>query len=165
MGLGAFVAGAYSVAFDEESLGISREGYNLTFTPKGKAVDRTDAYGATIIEVLQNGGNWSLQCDSLEWKPGPQATLTQFSAGIMGQLNEVGTCSSANGRTLTMSVTNGTAAAEAGAINTLSAVLATLAPNMDLSLLFDSTLREFPIKLLLLPFLATGGVVRHFSTT
>jgi hypothetical protein len=162
--LGVFVSGAYSATFDNLSLGLTREGYKLTFSPKGKQINRSDMCGGSLIEVIQDGCDWGLQCDSLEYRPGTLATWTQFQT-TLGLLSSIGTSSAQNAVPLVMTVTAGTEAALNGsAINTLTAINAILAPNSDLSLMFDSTLREMPIKLVLLPDL-TSKPVRHFSTT
>jgi hypothetical protein len=166
MALGAFVAGRYSTAFGSDDLGITKEGYKLTFRAKSKKIDKTDVIAESVFDLLNAGGDWSLQCDSLEYKSGPLFALTQFNqGGTLGQLGAIGQAASDDAESLVMTVTAGTAAAlNGGAINTLTAASAIITPDADITLLFDSVLREFPIKLQFLPF-AVDNVIKHFLTS
>ena len=150
--------------FASEDLGVTKDGYRLRFQPKLKRIDQTDAYGQTLVELINCGGDWSLSADSMEWKAGPMSALTQFM-GTLGFLNNIGATASESAEALVMTVTAGSSAGLNGAaVNTLTAFNAVLAPDSDISLLFDCTLREFPIRLQFLPF-ADSGTVRHFNTT
>jgi len=163
--LGAFVAGRYATQLDGLDLGITREGYKLVYSPKAKKIDKTDLLGETLFDTIQLGGDWSLSCDSLEYIAGPLGALTQFM-GTLGDVGPIGSYGTTNLFPLSMTVTSGTSAQLAGnAINSLTTAQANLAPNADISLMFDSTLREFPIRLVLLPFLSGGTTIRHFTTS
>jgi hypothetical protein len=150
--------------FGSDDLGITKNGYKLRFSAKQKKIDKTDAYSLTLVDTINAGGDWSLFCESLEYKTGPLAALTQFQ-GTLGLLSKIGETGSDNAESLVMTVTAGTAAALNGAaINTLTASNAILSPDADISLMFDSTLREFPIMIQFLPF-PDDGVAKHFQTT
>jgi hypothetical protein len=165
MALGVFVAGRYSTLFNGDDLGITRDGWRLAFQPKMRLIEKSDAYMDMLLDIINGGGNWSLQSDSLEFKPGPVSTLTQFQ-DVLGSIGQLGTLGSVAGVPLVMTVTSGTSAQLNGsAINTLTAEMTILSPSMDLNLVFDSALREFPIRLQLLPSAFSGGTVKHFSTT
>jgi len=163
--LGSFVAGRYSASWDSEDIGITKNGYELKFSEKAHLINRSDMFQQTLLETIQAGGDWTLSCEGMEWKAGPLDILTQFQ-GTLGDVGTISELGSANGVALTLTVTADTSAANAGdAINTLMAESAILQPGCDISLLFDSTLREFPIRVQLLPPATSGGFPRHFSTT
>ena len=162
--LGVFVAGRYSVTLASADLGITKEGWKLTFDVKQQEINRSDLYGDALIDMVYRGTNVNLQSDSLEYKAGPLSALTQYQ-GTLGLQGTTGVFASPSGGIITMTVTTGTQAQLNGsAINTLTATKAIIAPNANIALMFDSTLREFPIRLVLLPDLV-GGVVKNFATT
>lgn len=128
-------------------------------------IDETDLYGMSTIDAVVRGGDAFYQANFREYKAG---SLTQFTTpfgGTLGLLvnaaNPIGVLASGLAKALVLTSTTGTPAAAAPA--TLTASKALLAENYPVKLLFDSRLREVPIRMRLYPYVSTDTI--WFSTT
>lgn len=165
MALGTYVAGRYSGTYDSVDVGHTADGYTLDQQFKAELLDQTDAHAESLIDGVYRGGECTLAWRSKEYKAGSLGALVNMG-GVIGVISTttlpVGRLLSAMAKAMVLTATANTPAAAAPA--TLTAPGGILAPNYPVSLLFDSRLREVPIRLQLLPELATG-TLRWFVIT
>jgi hypothetical protein len=158
--LGTFIAGRYSSTYNSVDMGIAQDGYTIQIEPKEQEINRSDAYGETLIDSVYRGANVYCQLESLEYKAGPINAAYPFgSLGVLGVIARLG---SDIASAFVLTSTAGTPAAASPA--TLTSTKAKLAPNSNVSLLFTSLLRTVPIRLVFYPVDASG-TIKHFTTT
>ena len=166
MALGTFIAGRYTATFNAVDIGISRTGFELEFQFKQEAIDETDAYGLTTIDMIHRGCDTLLNATLREYKAGSKAILWPIGGGTIGKIASVakpiGTLASDNAAALVFTSVANTPAASSPA--TLTASKAWIAPNYNPRILFDSRLRDVPIRMIFLPADAVGEVTA-FTTT
>lgn len=166
MPLGTFIAGRYSATYNAVNVGITRQGYTLEITPKEEMINETDAYGLSTIDWIIRGGDCFLQYVSREYMAGSLAPLVRNFTGTLGGMqaaaSPVGRLASNVAQSMVLTAAAGTPAAAAPA--TLTALLSLLAPGYNTQILFDSRLREVPVRLQLLPNDVTG-TLSWFTTT
>lgn len=163
MALETLVAGRYSNTYNAVDTGITREGYTLDQGVKAEVIDETDAFGGSAIDYVYRGGDVFLSFISKAYKAG---SLTPFWPwGALGVLlttaAPLGRLASAVASSNVLTAVAGTPAAAAPA--TLTATLSILAPNNSASLLFNSKVREVPVRLQCLPADVTGGTFKWFA--
>lgn len=179
MALGTFIAGRYSSTYNTVDTGISKEGQELELDTDMDDIGETDAWGTSVIDGIWRGGNCFVQFTSEEYKAGSLGAYWPYggainAAGVLGILVDdtiaapnklpMGQLASNIAKALVLTVTAGTPAATAGAVNTLTAMFALLAKNFNGKLLFNSKLREVPIRLRCYPYTASS-VTKFFATT
>ena len=167
MALGTVIAGRYSSTLTAVDLGITRQGYELEVVQKQELIDETDQYGLSTIDWVLRGADCFMQFTSREYKAGPIAAMWgPWAAGVIGKLTTtatpVGRLASGVAAALVLTSTASTPAAAAPA--TLTATQALLAPNYNPKILFDSRLRDVPIRFSLLPYTSSSDLI-FFSTT
>lgn len=165
MALGTFIAGRYSAAWSASDVGYTAEGYTIEMSYLSEALDKTDAWGDTMIDGVYRGGNCFCQYRSKEYKSGAYGPLVGMGAAIgrvAATATPIGTLLSAMGLAFVLTSTAATPAVATPA--TLTATLAILAPNYPVSLLYDSRLREVPIRLQFLPALSSGTLTWFTQT-
>lgn len=163
MALDTLIAGHYTGTYNSVSVGITRQGFELQQMLRQEVIAESDAYGESTIDYVYRGGDCYLQYLCRAYKAGsttpfwPWGSLGVMatSAAPMGRL-----ASAVAAATVLTSVANTPAAA---APATLTATLSILAPNFDGKLLYDSRLREVPVRLQLLPYTSAGTI--WFSLT
>lgn len=161
MPLGSFVAGRYSSVLNSVDLGIAEDGYTLSASPKEQLINKSDAYGDTLIDTVLRGCDWDAMLESLEYKAGPIAAIGQNAAiGVLGIIGRLG---SSVAQAFVMTATAGTPAAAAPA--TLTAAGAKIHPSENVRLKFTSELRKVPIRFQFMPYDSGGGVIKHFVQT
>ncbi len=165
MALGTFLAGRFSATYDPPGstsaadVGITEEGWELSWQLAVQAINNSDAYGDMFIDgILRGLSQVFLQCDSLEAKAGsylavsPLLELAPAGATVLGP-GVIGRLMSA---TAGITILTATAAAPAAAAPaTLTATFSHLAENFDAKLLLHSKLRKVPIRLRCLAYLDT----------
>lgn len=150
------VAGAYTGTYNAVAVGFTQKGFELSQSFKTELIDETDLYGQTVIDAVYRGGEAFLQFESRTYKAGATAPFAPW-----GALGVISTTAAPIGRlatdvaqaTVLTAVANTPAAA---APASLTAPKALLAENFDGKLLFDSRLRNVPVRLRLYPSLNTG---------
>lgn len=166
MALDTFIAGRYSAVFNSNDLGITHDGYELQHDAELEDVSETDAYGLTVIDSVYRGGNCHLQCRSKAYKTGSKAAHWPFGGvtlgGVVTAAVPIGVLASAIASATVLTSVANTPAAAAPA--TLTASLTLLAKNANLSLMFNSKLREVPIRLRLYPSLVTTTLSWYILT-
>jgi len=127
-------------------------------------IDSSDAYGDSILDWVYRGGDVSLTFLSKAYKAG---AITPFWPwGAMGVMltgaAPLGRLASDVAKAMLLTATASTPAAAAPA--TLTGSLAILAANSPAKLLYNSKLRQVPIKLQFLPSLSSGTVTWFTQT-
>lgn len=160
MAIATFIAGQYAGTLNAVALGITEEGYELQLEPKSDTIERSDAYGDMMLDLIYRGTNYFLQTEFLEYKAGPIAAMQPWNS--LGGQGVIGRLGSDVATPLVLTATTGTPAAAAPA--TLTASLAILAPGSNPRAAFNSRLRTVPVRFVCLPT-STLGIVRCFTTT
>lgn len=155
MALDTFVAGRYSATYNSSDVGITRGGYELQQESRWEDVAETDAYGLSIIDGIYRGGNVYCQFDSKAYKTGSIAAFWPWSN--LGAMGVIGRRASDVALSLVLTVTASTPAATYGPA-TLTGLYSILAPNNPARLLYNSVLREVPVRLLFLPYSSAGTI-------
>jgi hypothetical protein len=150
-----FIDGNYTTTYDSVAIGPTEDGWSLEQTIHTSLIERSDAYGETLLDGFYRGGSYRVTADAQEYKAGtlapffPYGTFgVAFSASI-----PIGTRMSDRAKAFVMTSTANTPAAAAPASITFAA--AVLAPGQTLRLNYNTTLRTVPIVLQALP---TGTV-------
>lgn len=127
-------------------------------------IDSSDQYADSLIDLLYRGGDCSITFTSKAYKAGSIAPFWPWGAlGVMATAAApIGRLASDVAKAFVLTSTANTPAAAAPA--TLTASLAILAPNSPARLLFNSKLRQVPIKLQCLPSLSSGTVTWFTQT-
>ena len=152
------VSGPYTGTWNALSIGTnSDDGYELQCTIQGQEINETDAYGMTLVEGIYRGQNWRVRYRALEWKTGGLNALQQF--GLVaggGPLNpflaNTGDKFSKFSAALVLTAILGNPPTTP---QTLTALLASIAPQNQSAFNLTSKMRELPIELVLLPYAAT----------
>lgn len=165
MALGTFIAGRYSATKNSVDQGISRNGYTVSWNAGPELVDESDAYGMSVIDMVYRGGNMFVDYMAKEYKAGPIAACWPWAArGVLSDTaTPVGRLASALADAFVLTAVANTPAAATPATHT--ATLSILAPNFDVKTLFDSKLRELPLRLQYLPVVIGGAKVGWFVET
>lgn len=166
MALGTLISGRYSAAYDAVDAGMTRQGHEIEVSLKQEMVDESDLYGLSVIDAVLRGGDCFYQANFREYKAGSLGIFTAPFGGTLGLLanaaNPLGVLASNLAKALVLTSTTGTPAAAAPA--TLTASKALLAENYPVKLLFDSRLREVPVRMRLYPYTNSTDTI-WFSTT
>lgn len=163
--LGAFVAGRYSATWNAGALGSTREGYTTGFTPDQEVINQSDQWGGSTVDWILRGGNMTIDFIVKEYLAGVLATLWPWNAtrGILSNsTSPLGRLASSIAQSMVLTATANTPAAAAPATHTGAAAL--LAPNFEVRTLFDSRLREIPLKLQYLPYVSGGNTIWFVET-
>jgi hypothetical protein len=166
MPLATLIAGRYSAVYNSVDVGITRQGHEIEVALKAEVIDESDLYGLSMIDLIHRGGNAFYQANFREYKAGSISVLTAPFAGTLGILvnaaNPVGAVGSDKAQALVLTAATGTPAATSPA--TLTASKAILAEDYPVKLLFDSRLREIPVRMRLIPYASSQNTI-WFSTT
>lgn len=161
MALDTIIAGRYSTTYNAVDVGITENGYELQQDAKAELVNQTDAFGESIIDFVYRGGDVFLQFESKAYKAGSTTPFWPF--GALGVMGVIGRLASDLAVATVLSATAGTPAAAAPA--TLTGTKSLLAPNNPARLLFNSKVRNVPVRLILLAYDAGAGAIKWFVTT
>lgn len=155
------ISGPYTGTWGGQTLGTQNDdGYVLSATFPGQSIDRSDAYGETLVEAIYRGMNWRCRLRGLEFsKTGLLSLLQQFGpVGNQTTLNptlvNVGDRWSAYNRTLILTAILGNPPTMP---QTLTALGAGMAPGQTTEFMMTSKMREMPIEMVFLPYSATVG--------
>ena len=164
MALDTLVAGAYTGTYNSTGVGVTQKGFELSQTFKTELIDETDQWGLTTIDAVYRGGDAFLQFESRAYKAGSTAPFAPWGAlGVISTTAApIGRLASAVAAATVLTAVANTPAAAAPA--SLTASLSLLAENFDGKLLFDSRLRNVPVRLRLYPGL-NAGTLSWFTLT
>jgi hypothetical protein len=166
------VSGPYTATWGANPLGTQGDdGFALSVTFQGQEVNLSDAYGMTLVEVINRGLNWRLRFRSLEvnksgflsalqafGQTGANTTLTPTLQNIGDRYSKFAAA---------MLLTSIIGAYPPTMPTTLTATNAIVAPQSSVEQLMTSKMREGPFEMVLLPY-ASGGSPSFnipFSTT
>lgn len=169
------VSGPYTATWNGHSMGTQNDdGYVLAGTFQGQEVNASDAYGMTLVEAIWRGVNWRLRFRGLEFnKAGILASLQAFgstgaeSTTFTPTLANIGDRYSKFAKPLVLTAIIGSAYPPTMP-QTLTATNAIVAPQSNVEYLMTSKVREAPLEMVLLPYLATVGSLSpnlSFTTT
>lgn len=176
MALGTFAAGAYTSAYTHPSvsvasLGITRDGYSISWRQNEEVLNKSDAYGATEIETFHLGLNVAISAVFHEWLQTvlnlstPQtagAVLKPLTAGYLGN-GIIGVLGTAKAGALVLTATAGTPAATNGWAS-LTITYVKLADGFPVELLLGPEHRTVPFRGRIFPY-DDGGTIKFFSQT
>jgi hypothetical protein len=169
------VAGRYAATYNANDVGITRDGYTLTLDTEAEDIGETDAWGQSVVDSVFRGGNCFIQFTSVAYKTGSLQAFWPFGGplagpGVLGVLFDanqatplaIAQLASNIAKALVLTSTPGTPAAATPA--TLTATFSLLSRNNNGRLIFNSKLRDVPVRLRCYPF-TSGGITRFFTTT
>ena len=166
MALGVLVAGAYTGTWNSVALGLTRTGFTIANTTKAEIINETDGYGLTTIDWIYRGMDVFCQYNCREYKAGPIGAFWPWGGNQMGRVVTaavpIGSLASGAAKPFVLTVTANTPAA--GAPATITGLLSLLAPNFDAQLLYDSRLREVPIRMQFLPYASSTDILCFTQT-
>ena len=172
MAIETLVAGHYTGTYNAVAFGFSQSGFELTQETKAEVVNQTDAYGDSIIDLVHRGGSVYIMFESKVFKPGAITPFYPWGAlGVMyTAAAPLGRLGSAVASSLVLTGVASTPAQSTGGsglnrvIASLTASKAILPPDSNLKLLFDSKVRNVPIRLLCLPTDDGSGIAQGNGT-
>lgn len=173
MALGTFVAGPYTGTYTHPSgspitLGITRQGYNISLQHLMQNIEESDAYGRTLIEQIYQGSNCFLDYEVMEWLAQPLRSLLPFQAtgmpvsgaGTM-MLGTIGALGSAvAGATILTAVASTPAATKPA---TLTASYSMIHEGFDVRWTLGPNHRTIPLRFRVYPYSDTG--IKFFTVT
>jgi hypothetical protein len=181
MPLEDFIAGHYAMSYEKPggtpvALGLTKDGIEMQFMPRGQAINESDAYGGSLIDGVDRGHDTSILFTLLSFKKAVTSGLlwqrTTTPSILTNTALPVGRLwSSLAGELVAVGVANTPAAAfdaastipnVALAARTMTASLAYLSPASQVAFQMTSKLRELPVQLVLLPYADGSGNVVHF---
>jgi hypothetical protein len=175
MALEEFAAGAYALSYKKPgggslALGLTEDGFELQFTPRGQNIEESAEFGNALIDGVDRGHIASMVVKLLSYQRvvTAQSYWMRNTAGspllLTNSTNPVGRLySSMAGVMVAVGVANTPAAAVDaaigaagqsvfGATSTLTAGLALLAPGQAMAFQQTSKLRTVPLAFVLLPY-------------
>lgn len=160
------MAGRHAVTFNSADIGQASQGFTLDFQFKHEAINESDLYGLTTTDLVLRGCDVHLSATLKEYKSANKAIFWPLGGGTIGKIftssKPAGLLASDQALALVMTAQANTPAATDPA--TLTASKAWIAENYNPQILFDSRLRQTPIRLILLPYASSTDTI-CFSTT
>jgi hypothetical protein len=173
------ISGPYLGSWNAFPFGTQNDdGYQLSCTLQGQELNETDAYGLTLVEGIWRGQNWRARLRGVEWnKTGLLGALQMFgtTAGtvppipatttLIPVLTNIGDRWSKYCQAMLLTAILGNPPTTP---QTLTAVLAGVAPNSTSEMMFTSKVREMPLEFVFLPYATTIASVTFnlpFTTT
>ena len=164
MAIASFFAGRYSSTYTAPAgaaldMGITEDGIKLSVAHEKEAIDRSDAYGAMLVDSVYQGiSRCQLELTALEYKTGLLTAVlpynamaasgnTTLSPGVIGRLD------SAVAGGIVLTSTTSTPAVSAPA--TLTATYAIISRGFDINWVYSSKLRRIPARWDVLAYLDT----------
>ena len=161
-----FIAGRYSGTWNSVALGITKTGFELEFTFHFEDIDETDAYAQSLIDAIYRGARCHINAQLIEYKAGSISMLWPVGGGTLGKImsaaKPVGILASDQAQALVLTSTANTPAAAAP--TSLTASKTWIPNNFNPRVALDSKLRQFPMRLMMLPS-DSSGEVTCFTTS
>lgn len=145
MALGTFTPGHYAMTHNGNACGlVTSGGQSLRFRPSIKKINNTSLYGDTLIDGIYRGmSGVQLLVTFKEWTAAIRALLWPWSTNL-GEQGLIGQLSSELAKPIVLTAQALSPAAVNGPA-TLTAALALLAPENDVSILFGPDERDVPV--------------------
>jgi hypothetical protein len=186
MAIESFSAGQLTATYNSTALGLTDGGYTLRHEIKQENIDRSDAYGDSLLDYVARGANVMCDFTMLSWFRAVNLTgnaapavgtdpaiMWPFSSNLYA-LNTaaapVGRLASDMAKALVLThVANTPSMSAAGyafgpganvaAADVLTANLAIVAPGFNVSHLYDSRVRKVEMRMQFLPYSSGGSVI------
>lgn len=149
------IAGPYTGSYDGTSLGMMENGYFLEKIDLSEEV-RADLHGSEIADLIDMGSDWYIDYVMQEYGAGALKALLAWQVAAsasptLGGRGQPGRTAIGSGRakSLVLTAIAGTPAASSPA--TLTASKAIIAPGHAARMLYGPSLRQVPMRQLLLP--------------
>lgn len=161
------IAGAYTSTFNRQNvganaMGYTKQGFNLSFTQKGKRVEESDLYGMSLVAIIGRGCQATLDATFKIWSSTLLGSMFRWSTtgalgSVYGVANPIGAVAGSNSApdVIILTAVANTPAAVAAAPATLTANVV-VSPDNNMQLIFNSDERDVPIKFDLLLNDASG---------
>lgn len=155
----SFIAGAYQVQWNSQTLGQMKNGFEMEEPGTGPAEMITGDNLGPYCD--QDGvflpGNCYVSCEALEYDAaGLRALLSAYAGGVAGRVGTPGVLLSTADQSLVLTKISGTGALPA-TTRTFGAV--TLAPNFPIRYLMSPRHRTVPIRFQCFPYSSGGNTV------
>ncbi len=140
MPLDSFIAGRCTLTYGGSDCGPSQQGWEIQQDSGIDPINETDAWGLSMVDWVYRGGNVFVMGLSKTYKTG---TITSFwPYAVLGDGGVIGRLASDIAQAAVLTGTPGTPASGTSETATLSL----LAPNSPASILYDSRVRNMPIR-------------------
>jgi hypothetical protein len=147
MAIVAPVAGAYTGTWNAVALNYTRQGFNIGMVQKAERVEETDLYGETLIELIYRGAAVTVDTICKVYANALRAVFWPWT-GTLGAVYTaalpIAQLGSAQTAALVLTSVANTPAASTPA--TLTVGKAILSPGQNMAIIFNSMLREVPMR-------------------
>lgn len=165
------VSGPYIGVWNSAALGTQNDdGFVLIGTYQGQEINQSDLYGMTLMEAIWRGLNWRIRFRGLEWnKPGILSAMQAFgSSGAAATtftptLQSIGDRWSKFSQALVLTAVLGVYPPTIP--TTLTALSAVIAPQSNVENMMTSKMREAPLEMVLLPYIAVLGTANNIAVS
>jgi hypothetical protein len=157
MAIDIFISGHSVGTFNAVGVGLTEDGFKLKKKEMGEPINKSDAYGKTMLDWTYQGCDWTADFTCLAYKPGSISPFTPWA--VLGTLGPIGKLSSDHGSAFVLTAAAGMTASLVPA--TVTGAKTCLPPDYEAELLFSSVARKVPIRLQYIPTI-DAGVVKHF---
>ncbi len=156
MAITAPIAGAYTGTYDSDPMFYTRQGWKLNFSQKAEKLDESDIYGLSLIEIVYRGCTMTIETDCKVYDDNTVSAFWGWQ-GTLGQVydaaNPIALLGTTAAKQLVLTaVANTSAEADPATL----AALAIISPDQNLQLIFNSTIREVPLRFDVLTTDSTG---------
>ncbi len=164
MAITAPIAGAYTSTWNSVSILYTRQGWNLHWMLKAERGEESDYYGLSLFDICYRGAALTLDATGKIYGAGTTGPLaawvSTFGQVYVATTKPIAQLASSAAKALVLTAVAGTPAASSPA--TLTVALAIPAPDNDFTFVFNSAIREAPLKFEAL-LLDTGGTGTLFA--
>lgn len=181
MGLGTFSAGPYTashtptqnaVAGSPETINLTEEGWRSRMRILEESIDRSDAYGRSLLDAVFQGCRGVLTTTFIEWRASmlkmsyPWATLAPSGATkliVVNSSNPMARLASDNAGALTLTAVTGTPAATNGPATAVFGKLKPV-PDQDIEFYYGPGHRKYSMNFDLLLYLSSSDYILWSAT-
>lgn len=160
MAIGSWIAGRYTATYNSGDVGIMEDGYGLSFQHKKELIQRTDAYGDSVLDGIYRGLDAFIEMTMLEYTNATLLMLEPWDAftatgNTSLALASIGELDFDNAKSLVLTAAAGTPAATKPATMTATKVI--VQEGFDFREMLGPTHRKLPFRGRMLP--AANGVI------
>lgn len=143
------IAGAYTSTWNGSALAYTRQGFRLSFTHKAERIEESDIYGLSLIEIIYRGAQMTVDAIFRVYSLATRGALMPWAA-TFGQTyaaaSPISQLATVLNKSLVLTVVASTPAASGLGPTTLTANPTVLSPDQNFELVFNSTIREVPLR-------------------
>ncbi len=167
MAITAPIAGAYTSVWNSVPVLYTRQGWNLNFMLKGERIEETDLFGLSLIEIIYRGAQLTMDAVGKIYGNGTTGPVRGWVTSFGQVYTATRPIAQAASALVASSALVLTAVANTPAQSTpatLTGAVAIISPDNNFQYIFDSRVREAPLKFDILT-IDTAGTGSLFSTT